>query len=72
MTQFDEVRCNYFDDAMNCWCVDAWFPNNDEGTVVAFINPDTYEVTYNDEQYKRDTLVLEVIVDKLKEILKYK
>jgi len=72
--QFGEVRCDYFDDYDRNWLVDAWRTSEDdeEGVVVAKINPDTLEVTYTDREYAKDKLVKETVADKLKEILKDK
>ena len=70
--QFTEVRCDYFDDIDGVWCVDAWGAYVDEGEVVAKINPDTLEVTYNDPDFAKDEMVKEVVADKLKEILEDK
>lgn len=68
---FSEVRCDYFDEASNWWCVDAWRTddNNEEGVVVAHINPDTFEVDYVLPWYKEDSLIHETIKEKLKEII---
>ena len=69
--QFGEVRCDYFDDYDGNWLVDAWRTSEDdeEGVVVAKINPDTFEVTYTDRDYAKDKLVKETVASKLKEIL---
>lgn len=66
--QFTEVRCDYFDDIDGVWCVDAWGAYVDEGEVVAKINPDTLEVTYNDPDFAKDEMVKEVVADKLAEL----
>jgi predicted RNA-binding Zn-ribbon protein involved in translation (DUF1610 family) len=70
--QFAEVRCDYFDELDKIWLVDAWrTPDDDEGGfVVAKINPETLEVTYNDPVYAKDKLVKEQVAWRLKEILK--
>jgi predicted RNA-binding Zn-ribbon protein involved in translation (DUF1610 family) len=68
--QFSEVRCDFFDEVTGCWCVDAWGKYVDDGEVVAKINPETLEVTYNSPDYAKDRLVREVIKDKMREILK--
>ena len=69
--QFGEVRCDYFDDYDGNWLVDAWrtAEDDEEGIVVAKINPDTLEVTYTDRDYAKDKLVRETVAWKLKEIL---
>lgn len=68
--QFSEVKCDFFDEVTGCWCVDAWGKYVDDGEVVAKINPETLEVTYNNPDYAKDRLVREVIKDKMREILK--
>lgn len=67
--QFTEVRCDFFDEETNCWCVDAWGKYVDDGEVVAKINPDTLEVAYNNPDFAKDKLVKEVVRWRLKEIL---
>lgn len=70
-TEFAEVKCNFFDDYINEWCVDAWKTDSGDevGEVVARINPITFEVLYANDKYKNDEYVIEVIKEKLKEIL---
>lgn len=36
MKIYEEVRCDHHTDGF--WTVDAWYPNNEEGVVVALIN----------------------------------
>lgn len=69
--QFSEVRCDYFDDYDGVWCVDAWKTGDgdEEGTVVAKINPDTLEVSYTSPNYAKDMLVFETVRMKLRDIL---
>ena len=67
--QFTEVRCDFFDEVTGCWCVDAWGKYVDDGEVVAKINPDTLEVTYNHPDYAKDELVKETVRMKLRDIL---
>ena len=67
--QFTEVRCDFFDEETNCWCVDAWGKYVDDGEVVAFINPATLEVTYNHPDFAKDELVFEAVRMKLRDIL---
>lgn len=72
--QFSEVRCDFFDDVSGYWLVDAWKSDDDDegGIVVAKINPETLEVTYNSPEYAKDCLVMDVVKNKLREILKTK
>lgn len=67
--QFNEVRCDFFDEETGRWCVDAWGLGLDDGEVVAFINPDTLEVSYNDPVFAKDKLVIEAVRAKLRDIL---
>lgn len=67
--QFTEVRCDFFDEVTGRWCVDAWGKYVDDGEVVAFINPDTLEVTYNKPEFAKDELVFEAVRMKLRDIL---
>lgn len=69
-TEFAEVRCNYFNEDFNCWTVDAWKTDDgdEEGEVVAYIYPNTKEVKIV-AKCLEDEYVLEVIKEKLKEIL---
>ena len=68
---FAEVRCTYFDDGLREWFIDGWKTDNDneEGVIVATINEDTFEVNYRKAEYKKDPIVLEVVKDKLREIV---
>lgn len=70
--QFSEVRCEYFDEEAGVWCVDAWKTGDgdEEGTVVAKINPDTLEVSYTSPDYAKDRLVFETVRWRMSEILK--
>ena len=67
--QFSEVRCDFFDEVTGRWCVDAWGKYVDDGEVVAFINPATLEVTYNDPDFAKDEMVFEAVRMKLRDIL---
>ena len=68
--QFGEVHCDYFDEYSGVWCVDAWktADGDEEGEVVAKINPNTLEVTYNKPEFAKDEQVHEVIRWRLHEI----
>ena len=61
---YSEVKCNY-NTGDGFWCVDAWYPNNEEGTVIAVINDVTggvYAIKDLDDYAK------EIINEKVKEI----
>lgn len=66
---FEEVRSDYFDPSDNEWCVDAWWPDTDMGTVAVRINPDTLEVRYTKPEYKEDPIVVEEVRAKLIDII---
>lgn len=69
--QFTEVRCDFFDEQDGVWCVDAWTSPedcDDDGEVIAKINPDTLEVKYNKPEFAKDELAHEVIRWRLHEI----
>ena len=69
--QFTKVCCDYFDERGGVWCVDAWKTDEDwdaDGEVVAKINPDTLEVTYNKPEFALDEQVHEVVRWRLHEI----
>ena len=68
--QFTDVRCDFFDEVTGCWCVDAWGKYVDDGEVVAKINPDTLEVTYNHPDFAKDEMVKDVVRWRMSEILK--
>ena len=40
--KYSEIRINYFDDAKNAWCIDAWktCDDNEEGEVIGHIHID--------------------------------
>ena len=61
---YSEVRCDY-NNGEGLWCVDAWYPNKEEGTVIAVIN----DVTGGVYAIKDiDDVAKEVINEKVKEI----
>lgn len=66
---FTEVRCTFEDEGI--WYVDAWQTDDadEEGIVVAKINEKTYEVTYTFDEFKENGMILEVVREKLLEIL---
>ena len=64
---FTEVRCNFVDEGI--WYVDAWEDDNEDGTVVARINENTFEVQYINDAYKTIPSILEVVKDKLRELV---
>ena len=68
---FEEVRSDYYDPTEKTWCIDAYWPNSEEGegTVAARINPDTFEVWYTKDEYKEDPIVVEEVRAKLIDIL---
>lgn len=71
MTNFSEVRCDFFDEVNGVWYVDGWFTANDNegGIVVAKIYVKDFAVVYTDDEYRWDEYVQEVIDDKIMEIV---
>jgi len=67
--QFSDVRCDFFDEVSGQWCVDACGKYVGDEEVVAYINPNTCEVSYCDPAYAKDKLVKEVVCKKLNEIV---
>lgn len=61
---YSEVLCNY-NNGDGFWCVDAWYPNKEEGMVIAVIN----ELTGGVYAFKDiDDVAKEVIAEATKEI----
>ena len=73
MAQFKEVRCTFYNELNGLWYVDAWktMKDDEEGKVVATINPKTFEVKYRHKNYKEDNYIHQVIKEKLQDIVKY-
>ena len=71
MTNFAEVRCDFFDEVNGVWYVDGWFTANDneEGIVVAKIYVRDFTIVYTDDEYRWDKYVQEVIDNKIMEIV---
>ena len=71
---FCEVVSNYFDEERGMWTVDAWEPveNEDEdenqGRVIAYIDPETLSVTWVDDDAMSSRLANEVIDEKIEEL----
>ena len=73
---FAEVVSNYFDEEIGLWTVDAWYPNDEddeygdenEGCVIAYIDPGTFSVTWLDEDAMKSRLANEVIDEKIEEL----
>jgi hypothetical protein len=61
---YSEVKCDY-NNGDGFWTLDAWYPNNDNGTVIGVIN----ELTGGVYLFKdNDPLAEEVANEKVKEI----
>jgi len=62
MKKVKEVRSDFIDDD-NLQHIDCWFTGDDDeaGITVALVDLDTKKVTYNNEDYKDDELVVEEI-----------
>ena len=71
---FCEVVCNYFDEEDGLWTVDAWEPVEDkdedenEGRVIAYLDPETLSVTWVDKDAMSSKLANEVIDEKIEEL----
>lgn len=65
---FEDVRCDYIDESDMFWRVDAWFPESEEGMVIAYIDELTGRVLYNRPEARYDTLAQETINEKVAEI----
>lgn len=63
MSKWAEVKSDYFDEDENIWCVDAWLTDdgNEEGKVIAKVNPNTKTVEYLDVDARYDDYAQEVI-----------
>ena len=73
------VQTDYFDESKGQWCVDAWSgyidrdseeydEDDDEGHVVAYVDPDTYVVTYVEESAEDSKNVQEAIADLIRDL----
>lgn len=67
---FGEIRIDYFDENTGLWSVDAWRTDdpNEEGTVVAYIDPETREVFYTNPDYRYDGFINTEIQSFLEEL----
>ena len=73
---FSEVVSNYFDEEIGLWTVDAWEPNDEddeygdenEGRVIAYMDPETFSVTWLDEDAMKSRLANEVIDEKIEKL----
>ena len=69
MSKWMEIRCDFFDEEEEKYCVDAWMTDdgNEEGTVIAKIDLAAKTVEYLDEDAKTDEYAQEVIKEMLDE-----
>ena len=72
---FSEVVSNYFAEEIGLWTVDAWELNDEDdeygdenGRVIAYIDPETFSVTWLDEDAMKSRLANEVIDEKIEEL----
>lgn len=68
-TRYSEVKCTFFDEGV--WYVDAWETDNDENsTVVARINENTFQVEYTPLGFpvEKDEYVKLIVAEKLSEL----
>ena len=73
------VQTDYFDESNGQWCVDAWGgyidrdseeydEDDDDGHVVAYVDPETYVVTYVEESAEDSKNVQEAIADLIRDL----
>lgn len=60
---YSEIRIDFYDEEDRVFTVDAWYTDNDneEGEVIATIDPITKEVKYLDKRAKNDPYAQEEI-----------
>jgi hypothetical protein len=66
-SKWAEIRCDFFDEIDQKWCVDAWKTNsdNEEGKVIAKISLDK-SIEYLDKDAETDKYAQEIIQNKIK------
>ena len=69
MSKWSEIRIDFFDTEENKWSVDAWETDddNEEGSVIAKIDPKTKCVEYLDEDARTDSYAQEEIKEFLED-----
>ena len=69
-THYSEIRCDYIDEEDCFWRVDAWKTddNDEEGSVIAYVDNITARVLYIDPIARLDPYAQDVINAKLDEI----
>lgn len=69
MSKWAEIRCDFFDDEEEKWCVDAWLTDddNEEGTIIAKIDLATKTIEYLDTDARYDEYAQEVIKEMLED-----
>ena len=69
MSKWAEIRCDFYDDEEEKWCVDAWLTDDgdEEGTVIAKIDVENKTVEYLDKDAKTDSYAQEIIKEMLEE-----
>lgn len=69
MSKWSEIRIDFFDTEENRWSVDAWETDddNEEGSVIAKIDPKTKCVEYLDEDARTDSYAQEEIKEFLED-----
>ena len=66
-SKYAELRNDYFNEEEGLFYIDVWFTNsdNEEGTVIAKVNPATKQVEYLDEEARTDEYAQGVIQELL-------
>lgn len=67
MSRYKEIRNDFYDEEEKKYFIDAWRTGNDneEGKVIAKVDPVTKEVEYLDEKARTDKYAQEVIAETL-------
>ncbi len=70
VSRWQEIRCDYMDEDDRFWTVDAWetADDNEEGTVIAYIDDITGRVIYIDPLARVDKYAQEVISERLSQL----
>ena len=68
---FTEVRCDYFDEELGCWTIDAWINDSDEdgnGRVIGWVDGVSGNIWFKDGYGRKSPLAQEVAKEKQKEV----
>ena len=68
---FTEVRCDYFDEELGCWTIDAWINDSDEdgnGRVIGWVDGVSGNIWFKDGYGRKSPLAQEVAKEMQKEV----